>query len=130
MKRIRIVFLTLALLVLAGCGEKEPIALSESKESGPPSVEIPVQSTEPVENTALQPGLTENDVSAKELVEAKTTEYVPEVNDTVPDEKETTSSAPSSSQPVEKPPEATVSEDGSQNEPEPVQEQEIGRAHV
>ena len=74
MKRIWIVVLTLALLVLAGCGEKEPVAFSESKESRPPSVEVSVQSTESDESTTLQQRPTESENSAEEPVEAKTTE--------------------------------------------------------
>ena len=124
MKRIWIVFLTMALLVLAGCGEKGPIALSGSKEFRPPSVEIPVQSAEPAENTELQQGLTESGVFAEEPAEDKTTEYVPAANDTAPDEKEVPSTVPSSSQPVEKPPEVKELEDVRQDEPGPVQTQE------
>ena len=124
MKRIWIVFLTLALLVLAGCGVKEPIALSESKEFHPPSVEVPVQGAEPIENTVLQQVLTESVGSAEEPAEDKTTEYVSAVDDAAPDGKEAPSTVPSSSQPVDKPPEATDPGTVSQNEPDLVQEQE------
>lgn len=124
MKRIWIVFLALALLVLAGCGEKEPIAFSESKESRPLSVEVPVQSTEPDESTMLQQRLTESEDTAEEPVEAKTTEYVPAVSDIASDEKEAPSVKSPSSQPVEKPAEAADQGTVSQNEPEPIQEQE------
>ena len=124
MKRIWIVFLTLALLVLTGCGEKGPIAFSESKEYRPPSVETLVQSAEPVENTELQQRLTESGVSAEEPAENKTTEYVSAVSDTAPDEKEAPSTGPSSSQLVEKPPKAKEPEDVRQDEPGPIQTQE------
>ena len=124
MKRIWIVFLALALLVLAGCCEKEPIAFSESKESRPLSVEVPVQSTEPDESTMFQQRLTESEDTAEEAVEAKTTEYVPAFSDIASDEKEAPSVNPPSSQPVEKPAEAADQGTVSQNEPEPIQEQE------
>ena len=98
--------LTLALLVVAGCGEKEPVAFSESKESRSPSVEVSVQSTEPDESTTLQQRPTESENSAEEPVEAKTTEYVPEASNTLDDENEAPSPERPSSQPVNKEPDS------------------------
>ena len=110
MKRIWIVVLTLALLVLAGCGEKEPVAFSESKESRPPSVEVSVQSTESDESTTLQQRPTESENSAEEPVEAKTTEYVPAASNTLDDENEAPSPERPSSQPVNEEPDSRPSE--------------------
>ena len=115
MKRIWIVFLTLALLVLTGCSEKEPVAFSESKESRPPSVEVSVQSTEPDESTTLQQRPTESENSAEESAEAKTTEYVPAASNTPDDENEAPSPERPSSQPVNEEPDSRPSE----AEPEP-----------
>ena len=115
MKRIWIVVLTLALLVLTGCSEKEPVAFSESKESRPPSVEVSVQSTEPDESTTLQQRPTESENSAEESAEAKTTEYVPAASNTPDDENEAPSPERPSSQPVNEEPDSRPSE----VEPEP-----------
>lgn len=115
MKRIWIVVLTLALLVLTGCSEKEPVAFSESKESRPPSVEVSVQSTEPDESTTLQQRPTESENSAEEHAEAKTTEYVPAASVTADDENEAPSPERPSSQPVNEEPDSRPSEE----EPEP-----------
>ena len=106
MKRIWIVVLTLALLVLTGCSEKEPVAFSESKESRPPSVEVSVQSTEPDESTTLQQRPTESENSAEESAEAKTTEYVPAASNTLDDENEAPSPERPSSQPVNEEPDS------------------------
>lgn len=115
MKRIWIVVLTLALLVLTGCSEKEPVAFSESKESRPPSVEVSVQSTEPDESTTLQQRPTESENSSEESAEAKTTEYVPAASNTPDNENEAPSPERPSSQPVKEEPDSRPSE----VEPEP-----------
>ena len=114
-KRIWIILLTASLLVLAGCGGKEPVAFSGSKESQPPGMETPVESAKPVENTELQQESTENKANVIEPSEASTTEYVPAVSVTTADENEAPSSEQSSSQPVNEEPESRPSE----AEPEP-----------
>lgn len=88
MKRIWIILLTASLLVLAGCGGKEPVAFSGSKESQPPGMETSADSASPVENTALQQESTENIANVKEPAEARTTEYVPAASVTTADENE------------------------------------------
>ena len=95
MKRIWIILLTASLLVLAGCGGKEPVAFSGSTESQPPGMETSADSASPVENTALQQESTENIANVKEPAEARTTEYVPAASVTTADENE----APSPEQP-------------------------------
>ena len=115
MKRIWIILLTASLLVLAGCGGKEPVAFSGSKGSQPPGMETPVESAKPVENTELQQESTENKANVIEPSEASTTEYVPAVSVTTADENEAPSSEQSSSQPVNEEPESRPSE----AEPEP-----------
>ncbi|MBR4828119.1 MAG: hypothetical protein IKZ75_04680 [Oscillospiraceae bacterium] len=136
MKRIWIILLTAALLVLAGCGGKEPVAFSGSKESQPPGMETPVESAKPVENTELQQESTENKANVIEPSEASTTEYVPAVSVTTADENEAPSSEQSSSQPVNEEPESRPPEMGpgsaapepqeppapSETSPEPVDE--------
>lgn len=106
MKRIWIILLTAGLLVLAGCGGKEPTAFSGSKESKPPSVETQAESVAPVENTELQQKATENEVVVKEPAEAKTTEYVPAVSDTAAEEKDAPPQEQPSSQPVNEEPDS------------------------
>ena len=105
MKRIWIILLTASLLVLAGCGGKEPVAFSESKESQPPGMETSADSASPVENTALQQESTENIANVKEPAEARTTEYVPAASVTTADENEAPSPEQPSSQPVNEEPE-------------------------
>lgn len=68
MKRIWIILLTASLLVLAGCGGKEPVAFSGSKESQPPGMETSADSASPVENTALQQESTENILVAQKVI--------------------------------------------------------------
>ena len=115
MKRIWIILLTASLLVLAGCGGKEPVAFSGSKESQPPGMETSADSASPVENTALQQESTENIANVKEPAEARTTEYVPAASVTTADENEAPSPEQPSSQPVNEEPESCPSE----AEPEP-----------
>ncbi|MCR4722411.1 MAG: hypothetical protein K5629_01375, partial [Eubacteriales bacterium] len=76
MKRIWIIFLTLVLLLSAGCGSKEPSALSESKESCPPGIEIPSQNEETDEDEAIRTGSEESEVNALEPDEEIMTEDV------------------------------------------------------
>ena len=115
MKRIWIVLLTAALLILAGCSGKEPTAFSGSKESQPPGVETPAESAAPVENTELQKEATEDKVNVKDPAEAKTTEYIPAESDTSDDENEAPSPERPSSQPVKEEPDSRPPE----AEPEP-----------
>lgn len=115
MKRIWIILLTAALLVLAGCGGKEPIAFSGSKESHPPGMETPAGSAAPVEKTELQQESAESKENVKESAEARTTEYVPAVSIIAADENEAPSPEHPSSQPVNEQPDSRPSE----AEPEP-----------
>lgn len=115
MKRIWIILLTASLLVLAGCGGKEPVAFSGSTESQPPGMETSADSASPVENTALQQESTENIANVKEPAEARTTEYVPAASVTTADENEAPSPEQPSSQLVNEEPESRPSE----AEPEP-----------
>lgn len=115
MKRIWIILLTAALLVLAGCGGKEPIAFSGSKESQPPGMETPAESAAPVEKTELQQESAESKENVKESAEARTTEYVPAASNTLDDENEAPSPERPSSQPVNEEPDSRPSE----AEPEP-----------
>lgn len=115
MKRIWIILLTASLLVLAGCGGKEPVAFSGSKESQLPGMETSAESASPVENTALQQESTENIANVKEPAEARTTEHVPAASVITADENEAPSPEKPSSQPVNEEPESRPSE----AEPEP-----------
>ena len=115
MKRIWIILLTASLLVLAGCGGKEPVAFSGSTESQPPGMETSADSASPVENTALQQESTENIANVKEPSEARTTEYVPAASVTTADENEAPSPEQPSSQLVNEEQESRPSE----AEPEP-----------
>lgn len=115
MKRLWIILLTAALLVLAGCGGKEPIAFSGSKESQPPGMETPAESAAPVEKTELLQESAESKANVIEPSEAKTTEYVPAVSVTAADENEAPPPEQPSSQPVNEEPVSHPSE----AEPEP-----------
>lgn len=115
MKRIWIILLTAALLVLAGCAGKEPVAFSGSKESQPPGMETPAESTKPVEKTELQQEFAESKANVTEPSEAKTTEYVPTASVTATDENEAPSPEQPSSQPVNEEPNSRPPE----VEPEP-----------
>ena len=115
MKRIWIILLTAALLVLAGCGGKEPVVFSGSEEPQPPGVETPAESAAPVEKTELQQESAESKENIIEPSEAKTTEYVPAASVTAADENEAPSPEQPSSQPVNEEPDSRPSE----VEPEP-----------
>ena len=117
MKRIWIMFIALILLAAAGCGKTEPSALSESKESCPPAIEIPSQNEETDEDEAIRTGSEESEVNALESDEETISEDVSSKGKTSADKKTASSAVPSSSQPAQKPSEAPAAQTVPQNEP-------------
>ena len=120
MKRIWIILLIAALLILAGCGGKDQTAFSGSKESQLPGMETPGESFGPVENTEPQQESIENETTAKEPAEVKTTEHVPSVSAIADNENEASQLEQPSAHPVNEKPCILSSEAETEpNAPEP-----------